>query len=444
MRKLLALATAAALAISLVACGGGGNDEADTGDNNQSSAENGGAETPADSGDTGETSTGSGEIQDVTLTMWGGEEDQNLLREISDAFIEEHKDEVNLTINIGPQSESGVKDTILTDPEAAADVFAFADDQINELVKAGALQEVQDIEGRLSADDIKTRNVAGAVDAATVDGKLYAFPLTADNGYFMFYDKSVFPNPEDVETMDRMVELAAAAGKKVSMEVTSGWYFYSFFGGDPTMELGLADDGVTTVCNWNTGNGPKIAQAIMDLASKDGFISQDDGAFKDGIANGTVAAGINGTWNATLAQEAWGENYAACKLPTYTVDGQQQQMASYAGYKLLGVNPHSKNVGWAMLLAEYVTNAENETKRFEQRGQGPANIEASESEAVQNDPAMVALAEQNEFSSLQRVGANYWDPAQTMGKILVEGGGGKDVQAILDEAVAGITAPVVE
>ena len=76
-----------------------------------------------------------------------------------------------ITINLGAQSEKEAKDTVLTDPTAAADVFAFADDQLNELVQAGALQEVQ-----LNADDIKSRNTPASVDAATVDGKLYAYP----------------------------------------------------------------------------------------------------------------------------------------------------------------------------------------------------------------------------------------------------------------------------
>ena len=50
---------------------------------------------------------------------------------------------------------------------------------IRDRVQAGALQEVQ-----LNADDIKSRNTAASVDAATLNGKLYAYPLTADNGYF--------------------------------------------------------------------------------------------------------------------------------------------------------------------------------------------------------------------------------------------------------------------
>ena len=145
---------------------------------------------------------------DVKLTMWGAEEDQTMLREMADAFIEQNADKGNVTIEIGVQSESSTKDTVLADPESAADVFAFADDQLNELVNAGALQEIL-----LNPDDIKSRNLPGSVGAATLNDKLYAYPMTAENGYFLYYDASVL-TAEDVQSMDTMLEKAAAAGKK--------------------------------------------------------------------------------------------------------------------------------------------------------------------------------------------------------------------------------------
>ena len=74
-----------------------------------------------------------------------------------------------------------------------------------------------------------------------------------------------------------------------------------------------------------------------------------------GVKDGSIIAGVSGTWNAKVAQEAWGENYAACKLPTYTVAGKQVQMASFAGFKLVGVNPYSQNMYDAMLFAEFMT-----------------------------------------------------------------------------------------
>lgn len=169
----------------------------------------------------------------------------------------------------------------------------------------------------------------------------------------------------------------------------------------------------------------------------------DDPTQATAIAEGTICAAVNGTWRAADAQAAWGENYAAAKLPTYTVAGKQVQMASFSGCKLIGVNPHSKNVGWSMLLAEYLTSEDTQVTRFKQRGLGPSNINASESDEVKADPAISALAAQAAYATPQRVGGNYWTPAETLGSILAQGNpDGTDLQKLLDNAVEGIEAPV--
>ena len=87
-------------------------------------------------------SAASGDKEKVSLTVWGAEEDQSLLQEMTDSFKKQYADKADFDIQIGVQSESTAKDTVLTDVTAAADVYAFADDQINDLVKAGALQEI--------------------------------------------------------------------------------------------------------------------------------------------------------------------------------------------------------------------------------------------------------------------------------------------------------------
>ena len=226
-------------------------------------------------------------------------------------------------IKVGIVSEAQAKDTVLVDMTAAADVFTFADDQLGELVSAGALQPVS-----LNTEDIIARNGAGSVAAATSGDMLYAYPATADNGYFMFYNKAYFTE-EDVMTLDAMMDVAAAAGKYVSMEMSGAWYMYSFFTG-AGLTMKLTDDGQTNECNWNaTRYGDHRCagcRAMLAVAANPGFINQGDGEFVTGIKDGTVIAGINGVWNANSAQEAWGDDYAATKLPTYTVAGEQVQM----------------------------------------------------------------------------------------------------------------------
>lgn len=443
-KKVLATLLATAMVVSCLAgCGKSGNDaagspatdEAAPATDDAAQAEDEAAPAADASGSPVDTlianTTGT-----VTMRVWASEEDQDFTNTLLDNFKAAYPD-VTFDITLGAESESTAKDTVLTDIEAAADVYAFADDQINELVQAGALQEV----AAHYTYDVAAENAGGAVEAATVDGKLYAYPMTADNGYFMFYDSSVF-TADDVKSLEKMIEVADAAGKKIAMDISNGWYIYSFFQG-AGLELSLNADGMTNTCTWNAAGGTDVAQAIIDLTASNVFVDMGDEDMATQIAEGNVVACVNGTWRAETAQEAWGDNYAACKLPTFNAGGKDCQMSSYSGYKLVGVNPHSANLGWAMLLAEFLTNEEAQAARFETRGLGPANIAAASSDAVQSNPAIAALAAQAAYATPQRVGGNFWSPAETLGQILASGNpDGTDLQTLLDTTVEGITAPV--
>lgn len=374
----------------------------------------------------------------VNLTVWGAAEDEELLRQIIDKFEEAYSGQADFEITFQPQSESSCTNALMGDLENGADVFAFADDQLNTLVAAGALDPVE------NAESVRQSNLPEAVAAASVDNTLYALPLTADNGYFLYYDKEYFTQ-EDIRSLDRMLDIAAEHGKKVSMEWSSGWYVYSLFG-NTGLTVGLNPDGITNYCTWNSTEGKikgtDVAQAMLDIAGHPGFISTDDAGFLAGVQDGTIIAGVNGVWNAVAVEEAWGSGYGASKLPTYTCGGQEVQMASFSGYKLIGVNSYSAHKMWAARLAEWITNEENQKLRFAQRGQGPSNIVAASSEEVQSAPAIAALLEQSEFSYIQRVGGNYWDPvAAFTAEILAGNPSGKSLQDHLDTMVEGITAP---
>ncbi|MBR6961033.1 MAG: extracellular solute-binding protein [Clostridiales bacterium] len=402
------------------------------------------------SGNTDETSAGGGAVGDdaiqnliaategtVSLTVWASEEDQAYTQGLIDEFIALYPD-VTFDIQLGSESESTCKDTVLTDIEAAADVFTFADDQIQALVDAGALQPIT----AYYTYDVANENVAGAVDAATVNGQLYAYPMTADNGYFMFYDSSIYTE-EDVQSLDSMIAAAEASGTKIGMDLSSGWYLYSFFAG-AGLTLSLNDDGTTNSCTWNEAVGTDVAQAIIDYFGTGVLVNMTDDEQATAIANGEISACVNGTWRAETAQEAWGDNYSAAKLPTYNLNGTETQMSSFSGCKLVGVNAYSDQIGWSMLLAEYLTNESAQIGRFNARGLGPSNIAAANSPEVQANPAIAALAAQADYATPQRVGGNYWAPSQTLGEILASGNpDGTDLQTLLDTAVEGIEAPVV-
>ena len=224
--------------------------------------------------------------------------------------------------------------------------------------------------------------------------------------------------------MDRILEVAAESGKKLSMEFNSGWYMYSFYGGTG-LEFGINDDGVTNYCNWNSTEnaikGVDVAEAMLVIASHPGFKAQGDTGFVADAQSGEAIAGISGVWNAVAIKEAWGEDYGACKLPTYTCAGQQIQMSSFKGYKMMGVNAYSKHPEWAHKLAEWMTNEENQTLRFVERSQGPSNKNAAASEEVKKVPAITAVIEQSQYGTLQRVGNSYWNACTSFADTLIAG-----------------------
>lgn len=372
----------------------------------------------------------------ISLRVWAAEEDQDLTNELVEKFKEANPDQT-FDIQVGVESEANAKDDILVDPESAPDVFAFASDQIVDLVNANVLQAVQD------ADTISSENVSGSVEAATVNDTLYAYPFSADNGYFLYYDKNVVSDPSN---WDAILADCAAAGKKAGMVYASGWYNAGFFyGAGFTTELN--EDGSTTM-DWNKTSadgikGTDVAQAMLDIATNPGFLPITDGDTANQIATGSLGAIVSGSWDATAVQEAFGDGYAATVLPTYTCAGQQVAMGSAAGYKMMGVNANSKQVGWAMELAKFLTNEDSQQTRFEEREIGPSNIKVGESDEVKANVALAAVTAQNGANGVvQSVGSNYWDPTKSFGEIMAQGNpDGIDLQTLLDNLVDAVSQP---
>ncbi len=374
------------------------------------------------------------------LRVWVGDNAdvawmEQVVREYSAAHPERRLD-----VQIGVQNEGDAAKVVLADVEAAADVFTFADDQMNSLLTGGALMPI--VEG---AEIIMRDNTPESVAAASgPDGQLYAYPATADNGYFMFYNNA-YISQADASTLEGMLDRAAESGKKVAFPMANAWYLYSFFRG-AGLEMRLSGDGVTNLCSWNAADTPitgeQVLTALLEIAAHPGFAEADSDAFVAGIKDGSIIAGVSGTWNAAVAAQVWGENYAAAKLPTYRVAGQDVQMASFSGFKLVGVNAYSAHAGEAMDLAAFMTAHDAQVDRFTLRRQGPSNVQALSDPAVQAEPAIAAIVAQAPHADVQRVGSKYWDAAAALGKIIVNGNPeGIPLQTLLDNCVAGITAP---
>ena len=381
------------------------------------------------SGDGDGTGTGggtdSGNKKTVTLTVWGAQEDQQMLKEMCDAYAKENT-EVSYKFNFGVLGEGNSSDKILNDVEAGPDIFSFPSDRINTFYAAGALARI----GGDMETAVKAENAEGAVDAATVkvngEDHLYAFPVTGDNCYFLYYDKSVFKDPKDLQSLDRILDVAEAAGKKVHFKINDdGWYLASFFFADEDLKYDvtyndrMVEEKITI--NFDTEDGLDVMKSIRHYVNRDGLVAQTDdskiiAAFTpDKNGKREAAAAVSGTWNAATIKQLLGDDMGVCILPTVKIDGEDMRLSGFMGYKLMGVNGDSKNKGEATKLAAYLTNEQNQLKRFKDRGFAPTNKKAAATTEVVNDPVISVVLEQAAYNRSQKnVPSTFWTPMASL------------------------------
>ncbi len=400
-------------------------------------------------------SGGQVEGKHYTLTVWGAEEDQAMLKEMCEAYAAANPHNTYKFL-YGVQSESDSADKVLNDVMAGPDVYSFASDQINKLYAGGALARV----GGSIETNVKEINTPGSIDAATLtvngEERLYAYPSTGDNCYFVYYDKRVFTNEDDLTSLDRMLDVAEAAGKKVHFKLNDdGWYLSSFFFTNPDLkyEVTYNENMVeqSVAINYNNADGLAVMKALRDYVSRDGLVVQTDdskmiAAFTPNADGKTEAAAvISGTWSATSIKNLLGENMGVCKLPTAKIGGKDVQLSGYMGYKLIGVNGYSQNKGEAHKLAQWLTNQENQLKRFETRGFGPTNKVVAEMDAVTGDLVIGAVMAQAPFNRAQKgVPGNYWTPMSSLITPLVtaKADGTKITDAQLQEYLDALCAQI--
>ena len=410
MKRTLALILAVVMVFGLAACGG-------------SSSGSGSSAAPANSG-TGQSSGGSSAAAPAAsgdkplagtydITVWCADKIVDLTKKQIEDFNASNEDGIKFNATVEPVGEGEAATQMITDVEAGGDIFCFAQDQFARLVQAGALSKL----GVQAAQIVREANDAGVVAAATMGDELYDYPLTSDNGYFMYYDKSVIPE-EDLGSLEKLIADCEAANKYFSMEnETSAWYIASwFFGTGCVSEWETDSDGsfISVHDTFNSDKGLIAVKGMKKLLDSPMYLSSSDGA---GFDSGCAIV-VTGTWAYETVEGILGDNLGAADLPSFTVDGKEYHMGSFNGCKLMGVKPQTDAVKAAALhkLAQYLTGEAAQMERFNAVAWGPANLADQANEAVQANVAQAALFEQGPYSQPQgQIHGSWWDIAKVIG-----------------------------
>ena len=326
------------------------------------------------------------------ITIWVAEEIADLTRQQVENFNDDNEDGIYFNATVEPVSEADAATQMITDVEAGADIFCFAQDQFARLVQAGAVARL----GKAASDFVVENNAAGVVAAATSGDAIYAYPLTADNGYFLYYDKTIIPD-EDVDSLEAIIADCEAAQKYFAFEMqSSAWYLASFFFGTGCVSEWVTDEDGEFIEVHDTFNSPQgliAVKGMKKLVDSPFHLSSSSGSE---FANGAAAV-VTGTWDYVTVEGILGDNMGVADLPSFEVEGQTYHLGSFNGCKLMGVKPQVDSQKAAALnkLAQYLTGEDCQMERFEARAWGPSNVAAQASDAVQANPGLAALLAQS-------------------------------------------------
>ena len=399
-KKVLSLLLVAAMATSMVACGG------EKADADNSGADNSAANTEAAADNTADAE----EAWEGTITVWSPQEDQDTgwLDAQCQAFAAEHPN-WNITFDYGVCAEGDVKTNVVTDVEAAADVYMLANDNIPDLVASNALAEL----GGSYLDYVTTTNSESITASVTYGGSVYAFPFTS-NTWYMYYDTSVFTE-EDIASLDAML-----AKGKVAFPLNNSWYFASFYAANGCTLFGDGTDEAAGI-DFSGDKAVAVTNYLVDLAANPNFVHDESGAGIAGLREGTVSAMFSGTWDAEAVKEALGDKFGVAALPTIDLDGTAGQMKSFMGSKAIGVNPTSENMQVSMALAAYLASESAQTAHYEMRNILPTNVNI----VLADDPIATAVTKVMTDTSIMQPLAKdmglYWDPATNMANGILSG-----------------------
>ena len=425
MKKLIALLLALVMVMSLVAC-------ATTKPNDTTASKDN--ETDSTTADSGNNETDENPLAGTyDITMWVSEKEgvAELTLQQIDAFEAAYPGIViNASIEGVTEADAGSK--VVADVATAPDIYCFAQDQLARLVQAAALAgPAGDVAAMIAAE-----NDAGSVAAASVAGTLYAYPMTADNGYYMYYDTSII-SEEDAESLEAIIAACEANNVKFRYALENAWYNASFFFATSCHSqwtMNEAGEFTSVDDDFNSEAGLAAMKGMQKLAQSTCYDSNAD-IFTDA---GVV---ITGTWNADAAAEHFGENLGATDLPSFEVDGQSYHLGSFTGNKLMGVKPQAdaKKAAVLSLLAQFLTNEECQNQRFTAFQWGPSNLNSQASDAVQANISLAAFAKQSAYGVPQgQIHGSWWDIAKVLGADAKNATSDADLQAALDSYKAAI------
>ena len=360
------------------------------------------------------------------ISLWVPTVDTTFINEkVIPAFKTAHSDfkgKITVKANIG---EGDVRTELAKDLDTAADVMCMADDNITAAAQSELLASVT------AADKTSIAKTDGAdgVKAGEYGDALYGYPYRADNGYILFYNKALFPNPADVTSMESLLAKAAEKNTKVYWNLSEAWYVPSAFWANG-VNFTLDDDGNMIGKDFGSDKAVKAGMALMDQYKQYGgttlVYSADTGVLEAGFKDQSIGACI--LWNNYAGfHSVLGDNLGYTVLPTMNIDGEDKPLHTFNGYKFMSVKAGLSDTKKELCqeFCRFATSPEMQLLRAAELGQGPSNVTVAANEEVKALPFVGQIAqmvsEGRTHAQAANVNAKFWDPMMSIGSTIMDG-----------------------
>lgn len=372
IKKLLISAAVLASCVSLSACGG-----------------NSSSEGPASSSQNGPAAA-------RTIKVAVGKESAEFYKKVLDEYAANtpgfiHKFEV-IAADTGTAA-----DGVINDPQAAADIFTVAHDNIGKLIEANC---VLPLTNEALVAQVEGNNPQSFLDViySKIDGVdyVYAAPYISQ-ALVLMYNKSKV-QAEEAKTFEGL--MAAAAKNKSKALCTTGTDGYNFSytilarkAEDGSTTTRIYKDGVKNDCYFQGDDTVAVTKWAQDFYAHDngGMFVSSAGFAADLTANKCVAV-IGGAWQFKDFETAVGsENAAYTVLPTFSVDaddvegtsiaaGTKFQAGSFVDCKCLMLNAYADEDMYDTYceVIKYLSSNEVQNKSFKEANNLPAYKGGSE------------------------------------------------------------------
>ena len=276
----------------------------------------------------------------------------------------------------------------------APDLFCFtSDDNVEKMVGYGLLSPLWQEE----ADYIRGNHHANAVASATVADQLYAYPVSTQPSYIVYYDKSAI-SEADMDSLEAMLAACETSGRKFSCVIDGSFasYFFAAMGCISDWSFNGEGDWTSVEDTYNSPEGIVALGKIQTILNSPAYrYGMDMELFQGENASAVLVTSIWHLLNGS-AREILGDNLGIAALPSFEHNGNSHSLLPDSYDWLLGISPQEDGERLAALqtLARYLTDDACQLERFTQQQLLPSNLLAQQAVAAE-DPHWGAVFRQS-------------------------------------------------